>query len=104
MAYKLKRTVTLDVEAFTPTVVWWHMEEITQEYVGAKKTITCMDLFETGEEFFVKVIGRLPDELCPEPHRVLQDYVKYEVTRDVDMPVYVTLAERQSGWPDGQRN
>ena len=64
-----------------------------------------MDLFETKEEYFAKVIGRLPDELCPEPHRALRDYVKYEVTQDADKPPrYVTLAERQSSWPEDQRD
>ena len=66
-----------DVDTLTPMLVWWNTQEINQEYVDARKTISCVDLFETNEECFIKVIGRVPDELCPEPHLVLQDYVKY---------------------------
>jgi hypothetical protein len=75
-----------DVDYPTPMLVLWNPQEINREYEGAKKTISCVNLFETREEYFIKVIGRVPDELCPEPHLVLQDYVKYEVKVDADKP------------------
>ena len=60
-----------DVDYIAPMLVSWNQQEISREYEGAKKTISCMDLFETNEEYLIKVIVRLPDELCPEPYLVL---------------------------------
>ena len=76
-------------------LVWWNQQEINREYDGSKRTISYVDLFETNEEYFIKVFGSMPDELCPEPRLTLQDYVKYEVKADAGKhPGYVSLAER----------
>ena len=62
-------------------------------------------MFETNEDYFIKVIGRLPDEWCPDPHIVLRDYVKYEVKRGAYWPDgYVELKKRQENWPEDQRD
>ena len=61
------------VDSLVPMLVWWNAELISREYANSRKAITCAELFETNEECFKKVIGRLPDDLCPEPHRALQD-------------------------------
>ena len=84
--------------------VWWNQQELSNGYHNVKKTISCSEQFETNEEYFLKVIGRVPDEFCPEPPLVLRDYVKYEVTQDVVAPEgYITLERRKSTWPEDQR-
>jgi hypothetical protein len=62
-----------DVDSLVPLVVWWKSQDIGKEYSDARKTISCMNLFETNEEYFLNVIGRVAHELCPNPHIVLRD-------------------------------
>ena len=46
---RMKKPVRIDandVDTLTPMLVWWNTQEINQEYVDARKTIACVDLFK----------------------------------------------------------
>ena len=62
-----------DVDSLSPMVVWWNSQHVSTEYEDSRKSIPCTNLFETNHDYFSKVIGRLPDEYCPDPHIVLRD-------------------------------
>ena len=66
-----------DVSVLSPMPMWWNSGDIWSEFAKATKTIACAELFATNEDYFRKVISRVPDATCPNPHIVLKEYVEY---------------------------
>ena len=49
-AKRLQSIDGADVDVLSPMLVWWNSGDIRSDYLTAKKTIACTELFETDED------------------------------------------------------
>ena len=88
-----------EIATSMPGGVYWTREEINNQYSDrAIICVSCEKLSRDSEEYHLAVVGCKPRPELPDPARVLNDFIKYELDRsETALQNYLSLEETKKG-------